>query len=151
MGRTMGVVFGIIGIAIVMIIFPLIMDSTHDVQADTDVDTFAAVTTGAGVYEADVVLTEDLYNDDNSYVTSVTSDNGGDTPVAGTYVAGTNTLTVTGLAESDTRDLTVTYEYGALDNYTGMDAIVGMTPLLIWVAILAMLGAGTWFAMKGKG
>lgn len=151
MNRISPVIFGIIGVAILMIIFPIIMSSTHDLKTDSIVQTAAAVVTGAGEVAADVVLTNDLYNDDNGSVISITSNNVADTPVAGTYTAATNTLNITGLAASDTRTLTITYEFDALTDYTGMSAMVGMTPLLIWVAILAIVVGGTWFAMKGRG
>jgi len=41
--RIMGIVMGIIGIVIVFIMFPLIMDSSHDIQTDdyTHVETLA--------------------------------------------------------------------------------------------------------------
>lgn len=148
MNKALGVVVGLIGIVILMIIFPIVMSATHDLQTDVQTDVFEGVTTGAGETAADVVLTVDLYQDETAHVLSVTSDNESDTPVAGTYTAATNTLNVTGLAESDTRTLTVQYEYDALTNYTGMGALVGITPLLIWVAILATVVAGTWFAFK---
>lgn len=150
MNRIGPVIFGIIGVAILMVIFPIIMSSTHDLKTDQYVQTAAAVATGAGEVAADVVLTEDLYNDDTGSIISITSNNVADTPVAGTYTAATNTLNITGLAASDTRTLTITYEFDALTDYTGMSAMVGMTPLLIWVAILAIVVGGTWFAMKGS-
>jgi hypothetical protein len=150
MNRIAPIVFGIIGVAILMIIFPIIMDSTHELETDPQVDTFAAVTTGAGETAANVVLTRDLYNDSNTSVLTIISDLPTDNPVAGTYTPATNTLNVTGLTAGSSRTLTITYEYAALTDYTGMDAMVGMTPLLIWVAILAIVVGGTWFAMKGN-
>jgi hypothetical protein len=144
------VIFGILGVAICIIFFPLVMDSTHDIKTDEQIDTFAAVTTGAGETAADVVLTLDLYNDSTANIISITSNEVTDVPVAGTYTAGTNTLNVTGLAASLSRTLTVTYEYDALTEFTGMSSIVGMTPLIIWVAILAVVVGSTWFSLKGK-
>ena len=150
MNKVSTVVMGIIGVAILMVIFPIIMSSTQELQTTRQVDTFAAVTTGAAETTSEVTLSRGLYSDDTSYVLSITSDVGTDTPVAGTYVPSTNSLTVTGLTASEIRALVVTYEYDALTAYTGMSAMVGMTPLLIWVAILAIVVGGTWFAFKGS-
>jgi len=151
MNRISPVIFGIIGVAILMIIFPIIMSSTNELKTDAYTQTIPTVTTGAGETTTDIVLTLDLYNADTTKIISITSDNIADTPVAGTYTEATKTLNVTGLAESDTRTLTITYSYDALEEYTGMSAMVGMTPLLIWVAILAIVVGGTWFAVKGRG
>ena len=148
MNKTMGIVVGIIGVAILMIIFPIVMSSTHDVQTDVETETEAGVTTGVGETAADVVLTYDPYNDYTASITSIASDNESDTPVAGTYTTATNTLNVTGLVAEDTRTLTIVYEYDALTEYTGMSSMVGITPLLIWVSILAIVIGGTWYAFK---
>lgn len=150
MNRIMGIVMGIIGIVIVFIMFPLIMDSSHDIQTDDYTQAEASVTTGAGETAADVVLTKALYDDDNTWVTSVTSSEGTDTPAVGTYTAATKTLNVTGLAESTSRTLTIVYEYDGLTSYTGMSAFVGLTPLLVLISIIAVVIGGTWFAMSGR-
>jgi len=151
MAKTMGVAMGLLGVVILMMFFPLVMTATNDLQTDTQADTFAAVTTGVGETDADVVLTMDLFNDTVTHIVSITSNNSNDTPVAGTYTAATNTLNITGLHASDTRTLVVTYDIDALTDYTGMGSIVGITPLLIWIGIMAIVLAGTWFTIKGKG
>lgn len=151
MQKIFGVVIGIIGIAVVFIIFPMVMDSTHDVQTDRYVETEAAVATGAGETSAGVVLTYELYNNVNTSVISITSDEGTDTPAAGTWTESTKTLTVTGLAAEDSRTLTITYEYDALTGFTGMGAFAGIIPLLILVAIVAVLIGGIWSSVKGRG
>lgn len=151
MNKALGTVLAIVGIAITFIVFPIIMDATSDVQTNAESQVFAAQATGAGVTEVDVVLTEDLWESLVAHVTSVTSDNVADTPVAGSYAAATNTLTVTGLAASDTRELTVAYTADALTDYTGMSAMVGVTPLLVWVSIIGIAIAGIWAGFKSKG
>lgn len=133
------VVVSLIMVVVLLIMFPMVLDATHDLQTDDQTQTFAAVATGAGVVEADVVLTYDLFSDTIASVTSVTSDNVADTPAASAWTGATNTLTVDGLAESDTRTLTVTYEYDGLTSYSGMSSLAGLTPLLLWFAVLAVL------------
>lgn len=151
MNKTMGVVVGIIGIVILMVVFPIVMSATHDLQTDPTAETHLLVVTGVGVTTADVVLVNALWSDDTAYVTSITSNNVGDTPVKGAYAAATQTLTVTGLKHTDTRTLVITFETDALTDYTGMGALVGVTPLLIWVSILGAVLAGLFFSFKGRG
>lgn len=150
MNAAMGTVLAIVGIAITFIVFPIIMDATHDVQTDADNQAFAAVVTGVGETTADVILTKDVWEGLVANVTSVTSDEVTDVPVAGTYTAATNTLHVTGLVASDSRTLTVAYISDALTAYTGMSAIVGVTPLLVWVSIIGLAIAGIWIGVKGR-
>ena len=144
-------VIGIIAIAVLMMMFPFVMSATHDLQTDDISDAFAGVTTGAAITEADVVLTYDTFHSTNADVGTITSDNGNDTPVAGTYVASTKTLTVTGLEAEGTRTLTVPYENDALEDYTGMGALVAFTPLLIWLSILAAVLGGMYVSFKSRG
>lgn len=151
MNKILGVVVGIIGIAVVMVVFPIVTDSTNSVMTDQTSETFEAVVTGVGETDADVVLSEDLFGDRSASVVEITSDNVADTPEAGTYTAASNTLNVTGLAEDDTRDLDVTYKIDALEDYTGLSQIAGITPLLIWVTIIIVLLASIGAVFKGRG
>jgi len=142
MGKGGSVLMGIIMVAVMFVLFPIVMDSSHELQTDVFTQAEAAVATGAGEVAADVVLTEALWNDSNTYVTSVTSDNVLDTPVAGVYTAATQTLNVTGLAASDTRTLTIVYEYDALTDYTGMGQMVAVAPLLLFMGVLGAMVFG---------
>lgn len=148
-GKSGSVILGIIMVAVMFVVFPIVMDTSHTLQTDVEVQTEAAVVTGAGVTVADVVLDEALWDDDNSYVTSVTSDNVADTPVAGAYTAGTQTLNVTGLAAADTRALTLTYEYDGLTDYTGMGAMVAVAPLLLFLGVIGAVVGGLYTSFKG--
>jgi len=150
-GKSMGGVVGIIGVVILMIVFPIVMSATHDLQIDEQADAFAGVATGAGETDADVVLTVDLYGDDNTNVLSIVSSLETDVPVAGTYTAATNTLNVTGLTAESSRTLTVTYEIDALTSFTGMAALFGITPLHVTVSIQVIVIASTWYSFKKGG
>lgn len=149
MGKGGSVLMGIIMVAVMFVLFPIVMDSSHELQTDSLTQAEAAVVTGVGETTADVVLDEALWSDSNAYVTSVTSDNGADTPVAGTYVAGTQTLTVTGLAASDTRTLTLVYEYDGLTDYTGMGQMVAVAPLLLFMGVLGAMVFGLYKGFSG--
>lgn len=149
--RGLTTIIGIIMIAILIVIFPIVLDAVHNIQTDQDTDVNLGVTTGEAVTTADVVLNYDVWNSTNNAVSSVTSDNEDDTPVKGTYVSGTKTLTVTGLNPADTRTLTVVYEYDALTGFTGFGAIVAVTPILIWLAVLFVVIGGMWTSYRSTG
>jgi len=148
LGKAMSTVMLIVGIAVSVLFFPMVLSSMDSIQFASNTGTYAAVTTGVGETTADVVLSTALYNDDNGHVTSITSTVGTDVPVAGTYVAATKTLTVTGLTASESRTLTVIYDSDNLSDYTGLGTIVSLSPLIIWLVILGALGIGLYSNVK---
>ena len=149
MGSTMKIVMGLIGVMIAFIMFPMIMDSTHQIRTDPQLDTFDGCVVAAE--ETDVVLTEDLYQGGIAYVTEITATGAGAVPVADSYVAGTNTLTVAGLGAETPQDLTVTYDYGAVGAYTGLDQLAAIAPLVLFVGLLAAAGLSVWSGVRGRG
>jgi len=150
LGKGTSVIIGLIMVAVMMVIFPIVMESAHELQTDSYTHTEAGVTTGAGVTAANVVLDEAVWDDSTSHITSITSDEVTDVPVAGTYTAATKTLNVTGLAESDSRTLTIVYEYDGLEDYTGMGAMAGVAPLLIFIGVLGVVMGGLYTSFKGR-
>ena len=151
MGKVFGPLIALFGVILLFNFFPTVTDSTHDLQVDVDVQIEAAVTTGVSETTADVVLDEELWKSRTTSVTSITSDNGGDTPVADSYVEATQTLTVSGLVESDTRELTITYEYDALTDYTMMGMLVSWAPVLLLIGIFGLIGGALWAAVSFRG
>ena len=137
----------IISIMIMFIMFPLILDSTHDVRTDEEVDTFAAISTGVGETTANVTLTRELWDEETTSVTTITSTLS-ETPTASSYNSTTQALTIAGLVSSNTRTFTVAYDYGALDDYTGMDSMAGMAPLLIFMGIFIAIIGGLYSGYK---
>jgi len=130
-------VIGIVGIAIAMIMFPIILEGTHDIATDQQIDTSTNVaTSGTPSYQGVITLSQDLYNNSVGQVTSITSSSGTDTPVAATYVSASGSLTVTGLLDTGTRTLVTTYDYDAIDTYSGMDSVVHIAPLFVFVGLL---------------
>jgi hypothetical protein len=147
----MKVVFTIIGVIMVLLMFGLLLGGITQAKTDERTDSFGAVVTGGGVTTANVVLIADLYQNSNLNVTSVTSDLGTDVPIVGTYTANTHTLQVNGLTASQTRTLTVIYQYDVL---TGDKAVVGtfldFLPLLIIIAIVVIVIAALVMAFKNR-
>jgi len=146
--KVFGALAAIFGVILLFNFMPNLTNSTHDLQTDAATQAFPAVTTGAGETAADVVLTKDPYQDRTTSITGITSDNVLDVNplVAATYTTATNTLHVTGLVASQSRTLTIAYETDALSDFTMMGTIVGWTPVLIVIAVLAVIG-GTIMAL----
>lgn len=125
-----GVVLVIIAVMIGIMLFPSLMSSTDDIQYEDTTQT-AYSSTGVGETTDDVVLTDPLFEGDTANVSDITSDNAGDTPAASSYTDSTDTLTVSGLAASGTRNLTIDFEADSLSGYTGMSDFVKLTPFVI--------------------
>ena len=139
------ILVSVILVVIALVLAPLVVDSVHDVQTDPATEVFADEATGVGVTSVTVQLAAPgHYHTDSTLHITVTSSNASDTPTATSYTSSTRNLVVGGLAESDTRDLTVSSETGALADYAGADAIVGLTPLLYIVGILALAVGNLW-------
>ena len=144
MGATTKVVIGLIMIAVLMIIFPIVMSATHDLQTNEETDVELAITSD------DVTLTDDLWKGDVGNVVSIVG-NGTELPgviTADSYIPITKVLTLGDV--DDSTKATVTYEVDALTEFTGMGTIVGMTPLLIWIGVLASVLGGIYFSVKGR-
>lgn len=145
MGANSKVVIGLIMIAVLMIVFPLVMNATHDLQTDNQTD--ATLALGGTPPAGTCVLTEDLFSDNTDNVVSVTGDKPEALTVTG-YTPATHTLAVTGVTTSE--NVTVVYKVDALTDYTGLGTLVGMTPLLIWIGILASVLGGIYFSVRGR-
>jgi hypothetical protein len=141
----MGVAIGVISIAIMFIVFPIVLDSSHTIQTDQETQTVTDVVTTSGT-SATLTLTQALFK---ARVADVVSLSGGvgDTITVSTIPAGTKVV-IGGLATSATRDVTIVYDVDALTDYTGLGAIVGIAPLIIFVSILGVAVAGTYFSFK---
>lgn len=149
MGKAMGVVMGIVAVAISFIVFPILLSSAHDIQVDSAVESEADVATTSGT-SATITLSSPLYKTRAADISGVSSSNVADTPTVSTVVSGTQ-VAIGGLATSATRTLNVTYDTDALTDYTGLGAIVGVSPMLIFISILGIIVAGAWFAWSRKG
>jgi len=130
-------VLGLVAIAIAFVMFPLILDGTRDIVTDAQIDTSTSVaTSGTPSYVGVVTLSQDLYGNSTGNVTTITSSSGTDTPVALSYVSASGSLTVSGLTATGTRTLATTYDYNAVDTYSGMENVALIAPLLVFVSLI---------------
>lgn len=121
-------------------LFPLMLDSVHNIQVDEQTDAALACTSDPD----DVILTQALWSDNTDSVLSAV-DNKGNILTATTYVAATRTLTVTGWVTPATT-CAIVYEIDGLTDWTGMPAAVAFSPLLLW---LLFLGLVIWWTYNG--
>jgi len=140
MGRML---VGIIGVFILMMLFPMMMTACHEIQTDDRTDSGLACTADP----MDVVLTTALWNDDTGSVISAV-DSEGNVLAATAYVSATKTLTVTGWVTPATT-CTIVYETDALTSFTGFGAIVGISPMLLWMAFIGGFLYSIYSGVKG--
>jgi len=142
-------------VSVVGLIFLLMLagnvlpDVVNDVAAEDYSENFEN-TTGAGVFSANETLSYAHYYEDTTNL-SVTSDNGSDTPVILHYNEVDYIVTVGGLAESDSRILTIDYAREAHQEFTGFTGFMRLTPFIL---ILGGIGACIWgifSAWKSRG
>lgn len=144
------VVLGVVAISVALLMFPLILDGAEEIATDATTD-IEQKTTGVGETSATVTLTSDPWNNAVANITSVTSSTTTDTsPTASTYNASTNVLTVTGLAASTTRTLTVGYNYNAVSSYTGMENVVEIAPLVVFSGMFLGGAVSIIFGVKAR-
>lgn len=147
-GLVGGAVMSIIAVMIGIMMFPLLLSSTSDIQSDPASQVTYSVT-GGGVTTDDILLTDPLYESKIANVTTITSNNGADTPAAASYVSATETLTVSGLAAAGTRNLTIAFEADALSGYTGLADFVALAPFIIFAALIIAGFAALYHSARG--
>lgn len=147
-GGIMAIVMAVIGIMIAFIMFPTVMDSANDAATDPQTDALTS-TTGVGETTDTVTLTQPLYDDSVTNITSITSTNGADTPAASTYASATRILTVSGLAASGTRTFTILYAADATSNYMGLKEMIQISPMMILILIIFAILGGMWVTFSG--
>jgi len=133
---------GLVGVFILIILFPMVLSSTHTLQVDERTD---ADLTRSG---SNVTLTHNLWQADPDSVITAT-DNVGNGLTATTYVEATKVLTLSGWNAGATT-ATIVYEVDALTAYTGFGALVGMTPLLLWLILLGSAGFSIFSGIKSR-
>ena len=145
MGSTGKTVIGLIMVAVLMIMFPLVMNATHDLQTTEQSDATLTIST------ADVTLTQALWQGNTAEVVSIVGNGteGAGAITADSYVVATKVLTLAGVTDSTTA--TVVYDIDGLTDFTGLGTLVGLTPLLLWIGILAAVIGGIWVSVKNRG
>lgn len=130
-----GAVVGLLIIIVGFILFPILLTAFDDLDR-TEVETSATVTT-AGVTTGNLTLNSGLYNANLDNVIEISSSDTDDDPAPNSYNSSTDALEVSGLQQSTSRTLTVSY-------YTERDTgyISTLLPIVPFIIFLLFLGAG---------
>lgn len=130
-----GAIVGLLIIIVGFILFPILLTAFDNLDR-TEIETSATVTT-AGVTVGDITLNSGLYNDNLDSVVEISSTDSDDTPAPSSYNSTTDVLKVSGLQQSTSRTLTVSY-------YTERDTgyISTLLPITPFIIFLLFLGAG---------
>lgn len=146
MKPMMKVAIGMVMVVIAFILFPIVLSSLDDLIQDRQTDSYAAAVTGDNTtYIA--LLTQALHDDALAEVQSISS-NATETPYASSYDS--YYLTVANLSANETRALTIIYDYGALDSYTGMETLALVAPVVTFSAMLFSGGFLAWAGFKAS-
>lgn len=96
------------------------------------------VTTGGGITTSDITLSQVLFSSATANCV-ITSNNTADAPIPFSYVSGTKILTVSGLAASAVRNLSIVYRIDALTDWPGASLIFRFMPMLLIVGIIGLI------------
>jgi len=146
-GRVFSVVIGVVAVIILALTLPSIPTAVEDFRTETLSQSYS-VTTGVGVTIGSVPLASSLWNDSVAYVTNISSNITGDSPLADNYTAASRTVGITGLSANTTRSLTVSYRTGGLSANPAADSgitflpsvIVGLIILIPLVLLASLIG-----------
>jgi len=127
------VIFGLIFIG------QLMPDAVNSVITESYSENFEAVT-GVGETSTEETLSYANYFEDLTDM-SVSSDNSADSPAITDYDETDYTTTVSGLAASDSRILTITYAREANTEFTGFSQFIRLLPFIM---IIALVGLCLW-------
>ncbi len=142
MKKVMAAVVAVVGIAVAFVVFPIITDATTNLLTNDVTQTISA-TAASNTYIA--TLQNDVYENKTSAV-KVTSSDADSNPVVS--VVNGKSVTITGL-ENGAQTLTVKYQTAALNDYTGLAAIVKIAPMLVFVILIVGLVAGIFKSSQG--
>lgn len=125
------------GAILLIIATPFIFTAIDDGLTQETTQSIAGVTTGAGVYSANVTLSRSIYNDDTTSVSGISSNLSADSPTAADYNSVSRNLEVSGLDASGTRTLTVEFMISSTTLPSGSTAFL---TLARWFWIFAITG-----------
>ena len=113
-----------------------ITESTYAFRTDLREDSFT-VETLAGITTANVTLFDEVYDDDTSTISIISSD-ADDSPLYSSYNSTTRLLTFSGLAESTNRTIDVSYDIDALSGHGVFHTLMDHAPWLYIVLVIAL-------------
>jgi hypothetical protein len=135
-------VLGVLLLVIGFILFGTLLTSI-DSWAYAEASTTRTIITD-GSLQGDVALGSPLFNENLDNVATITSTLVSDNPAPASYDSGNTTLTVSGLTDSSTRAMTVTYLTERTDSLLST-----LQPIIPFFALLLFGGAGGGLILNG--
>jgi hypothetical protein len=138
----------IVGVCIIIVLLGAVLAGITSFRSAQYIEPHN-VTTGPGVTTTSLALVKPLFDDDLGYVT-ITSNDTGDAAIPALYTSATETLNISGLLDSTSRQLSIIYRYNQLTSYIGSDIMAKMWPLLIGLGIFGVIGAAIYNSYSNK-
>lgn len=121
-------------VVLALLMLPVVVTTTHGAQTDSQYDEFDGCVVAGG--ETTVTLTQSLWQSAEDWVTAMTATGDGADPGFDGYVPATKALTIDGLGVDTPQDVTVTYDYGVMGDFTGLEEVSWLVPLLFLVGVV---------------
>ncbi len=145
-GKVFGVVIGVVALLMLYIALPVIPQAVESFRTDVKTQNYN-ISTAVGSTNTSVALSNSLWNSDVSYVTGISSNTTGDSPVADNYTVASRSLSISGLAGNTTRLLSVDYRAAGLTSNPAADQastflpgiVVGLIILVPMVLVASLL------------
>jgi len=146
----MKIFYGFLIIVTVSILFMLpITEGIYDFRTDVRDDNFYGIETGVGVTTSNVTLHTNIYDDDTETI-DILSDESTDIPAYSAYDTGTRVLTVSGLAASGNRTLTVSYDIDALSASAAVSNFMDVVSWIWFILLVAFPAAAIAAIFMGR-
>jgi hypothetical protein len=116
----------------------------YEYRTDVREDTFHVITT-SGQTTVDLVLVRAVYLDDSETI-AVSSNCTADSPIVEIYTVATRVVSLSGLAESESHLLIISYDISSLTGLSSVNTFLDWLPW-IWVLILFMFPAAAIFVI----
>lgn len=131
-----------------MLLFVDVPQGAYDYRTKVQQETFYT-TTAVGQTSANVTLIKDIYNNDYSTLSFLSSDTV-DSPILSTYNASTRQALVAGLAASTTRTLTASYDVNALSGLVAIDVVMDLTPYFWYLMVFVFMAGSIVYMWTGN-
>lgn len=136
-GNSMRSIIIIFAAIMMTIATPFMFIAIDDAITEDATQSFAGISTAAGVYAANVTLSRSIYDNDTQSIDSIASNITADTPSAYTWNSVSKILTVSGLSDDALRTLTIGFK---IDSNSMPDGAALFWVLMRWFWIFAILG-----------
>ncbi len=127
----------------------------NDTESYTQVDTGKVIGASNSANHTTITLARPMLAADTNYITSVTSNQSGDSLSVVAATLTTTSTNITGFVSTNgTRTVTTTYDYGTGQYYTGLGTVIQMGPSIVLLGFIILIGVVAYMGIRlnlGKG